>query len=153
MNSKYLAELIVELCNDDLERALDKANDIQNQIILMLEEKQREDILNSELVQSVKRVSYSECLEMFKDYGVEFFEADTWTKFEENLWETTYNGEYDCYQLNTETEVYWNFNAVEEFIERIKENTERNDGLCDLVMLPNNSLQEIPLEFAYRLED
>lgn len=154
MNGKYLAELVIELCGGDLERALNKAYDIENHILLAIQGKEEQEILDSELVSKIKRVSYSECLEMFKDYGVYNFEADDYKEFEHNLYYDWKDKDEDDYQeLNSETEIYWNYSCVKEFIEQIEAHIEANEnGLCDLVMLPNGWLQEIPYSYSYNLD-
>lgn len=154
MNGKYLAELVIELCDGNLDRALQKSSEIESYIILAIQEKKIQDILNSELVSKIKRVSYVECLEMFKDYGVVRFEAEDYDEFEANLYypSADMNAE-DYFDLNPETEVYWSYSCVEEFIEQIKAHIEANEnGLCDLVMLPNGFLQEIPYSYSYNLD-
>ena len=154
MNGKYLAELVIELCDGDLDRALQKSSEIESYILLAIQEKEIQDILNSELVSKIKRVSYSECLEMFKDYGVYNFEADSYEEFEHNLYYDWLDKDEDDYQkINHETEVYWSYSCVQEFIEQIEAHIEANEkGLCDLVMLPNGFLQEIPYSHSYNLD-
>lgn len=137
-----IADFVLALSKDDINLALLELKKMSDYLCDM---KRTKDIMNKPLINALKRVSYYECATMF---GIENINRGIdETGFYQLMYEDIDDDDFDC--LSNE---YWDYDLVEEFEEIIIERLKENNNLCNLVLLPNNKMQEIPEKYWYELK-
>lgn len=149
---KNIAELVFNENKKGYLESMATIQEIKKEIYRLNLIETKAKVINTILDKGVKRMGYVEVLELFRDYGVVRFEAKDYEEFEANLYypSADMNAD-DYYDMNPQTEVYWNYSCFEDFDGVLEEHLDDFDGLCTLVLLPNDYLQEIPHECAYKL--
>lgn len=137
-----IAELVLEICDNDLIKA---CNNLRQMSDYLCEKVKYIETMKKPLIKALKRVSYEECARML---GLKFDNIETFDKFEDLL-ENAEENEFGFENLRGR---YWNYTCLDEFESVIAEHTQDQDGWCDLVMLPNNVMQEIPQDYWYELK-
>jgi hypothetical protein len=149
---KNIAELIFNENKKDCLASMQTIHKIKNEIYNLNLKETKNKVIENLIARGVKRMDYVEVLKLFKDYGVAKFEAKDYDEFEDNLYYLNDEKNVDnYYDINAETEVFWNYCCFEDFDGVLAEHLDLDEGLCTLVMLPNDWLQEIPHEYAYKL--
>lgn len=149
---KNIAELIFNENKKDYLNGMRDIQEIKKEFYKLHLGETKNKVINDLLNKGVKRMDYVEVLELFREYGVVRFEAKDYEEFEANLYYPSADMfAEDYYDLNPETEIYWNYSCFEDYDGVVAEHLDDYDGLCTLVLLPNDYLQEIPHEYAYKL--